>query len=216
MYHHIEGELVVLGPSRAVVDTGGVGYECRIPLSTYTVLKGKERTRVRLLTHLHVLEDDLRLYGFATESERDLFRVASSIGGVGPTIALAALASFDPAGFAAAISSGDSRSLQKIKGVGPKLSERMVLELRDAPAIAALAQGAPSGGAASKAGVREEVLSDAAALLVELGFGSREAKAKVEAVVARLLKQEGGDAGGGAGAAAITVEAIVQAALRNR
>ncbi len=222
MYHHIEGELVVLAPARAVVDAGGVGYECRIPLSTFGALKGKERTRVRLMTHLQVLEDDLRLFGFATEKERDLFRLATSISGVGPAIALAALASFDPPAFAAAIASGDSKALQKIKGVGPKLSERMILELKDrAAALATLSDGASSRAAPGRGGVPDAVLADAVALLLELGYSRREATARVDAALERLLAERERDGGGGGTApgearAAITVEALAKAALRSR
>ncbi len=214
MLHHVEGELILLGPTRAVVETVGMGIECRIPLSTYTAMKGKERSRVRLLTHLQVLEDDLRLYGFATEKERDLFRLVTSISGVGPAIALAALASFDPAGFAGAVAAGDSRALRRIKGVGPKLSERMVLELKDRAAdLSSLAGGA---GGAARAAVPEAVFADAVSALVELGFSRREAVGKVEAAVERLSR---GQAEGGEAArreARLTVEAIIQAAMRTR
>jgi holliday junction DNA helicase RuvA len=215
VYHHIEGELVVLSPTRAVVDAGGIGYECRIPLSTFSALKGKERTRVRLLTHLHVLEDDLRLYGFASERERDLFRLITSISGVGPGIGFAVLASFDPAGFAGAIASGDAKSLQKIKGVGAKLSERMILELKDrAAALAALAggdgaSGSPSGGAAGS-----RVVQDAIALLETLGYAAREARERVEAALRKLRPQ--GASPGGDGGPELTVEALAQAAMRTR
>jgi len=217
MYHHVEGTLTALGAGRAVVDAGGVGYECRIPLSTYSALKGKEGSRVKLLLHLQVLEDDLRLYGFATDQERELFRLATSITGVGPTIALAALATFDPAAFAGAIASGDSRALLKIKGVGPKLSERLILELRDRAGALAALSGA-GGGRPASAGradaVRQEVIADAIALLVQLGYGSRDATAKVEAAVAKLI----GAAGEGKGdrGASLDVEVIVQTALRTR
>src|SRR6266545_3062587 len=100
MVHHLEGQLALLGPTRAVIETGGIGFELRIPLSTFHSLKGREETTVRLLAHLQVLENDLRLYGFATEAERELFRLATSIAGVGPAIGLHLLATFEPASFA--------------------------------------------------------------------------------------------------------------------
>src|SRR5262245_44161046 len=217
MVHHLEGQLVLLGPARAVIETGGIGFELRIPPSPFHGLKGRERTRVRLLAHLQVLEDDLRLYGFGTEAERELFRLVTSIGGVGPAIGLHLLATFNPSSFAAAILSGDSRALRRIKGVGTKLSERIVLELKDrAQGLAQLAAGAggpPERAGASTASVPEPVLVDVAKALVELGFSRREADQRVQAALEQLLAQ-GRDAGAdGKPAAAPTVEAILQAAL---
>jgi Holliday junction DNA helicase RuvA len=220
MYHHIEGELALLGSTRAVVDAGGVGYECRIPLSTFSALKGREHSRVRLFTHLHVLEDDLRLYGFASERERELFRVVTAISGVGPAIALAILASFDPGEFAGAIARSDAKALQRIKGVGTKLSERLVLELKDrVEALAALAGPGqpPTQGRPVEGGVEAQVLADAVAILVELGFSPKEAKTKVDGALGRLLAAAREAPGPtGSKAPAITVETIVQAALRTR
>lgn len=93
MYHHIRGEVSALSPTSAVIETGGIGYEIRIPVSTYDRLKGKKEAH--LLLHLHVREDDLRLYGFATPSERDIFRLFLSVAGVGPSIALTSLSFLD-------------------------------------------------------------------------------------------------------------------------
>jgi holliday junction DNA helicase RuvA len=214
VYHHVEGELVVLSPTRAVVDAGGVGYECRIPLSTFTALKGKEHAKVRLLTHLHVLEDDLRLYGFVSERERDLFRLITSISGVGPGIGFAVLATFDPAAFAGAIACGDAKALQKIKGVGAKLSERMILELKDrAAALAALGGGDGASGTAA-VGAEGRVVQDAIALLETLGYASKEARERVEAALRKLRPQGAPPAGDGR--PDITVEALAQAAMRTR
>ncbi len=217
MYHHIEGELVVLGPTRAVVEAAGVGYECRIPLSTYSALKGKEHKQLRLLTHLQVLEDDLRLYGFATEQERELFRITTSIPGVGPSIALAALASFDPGGFASVVNAGDSRALQRIKGVGPKLSERLIFELKDRASTLMAVVGGEGKAASPLSAVPIPVIADAEAALVELGFSRREAKAKVEDTITRLLSRAQEAAREtGIQSPALTVEVIIQAALRSR
>ncbi len=224
MYHHLEGVLAVLEPSRAVVEASGIGFECRIPLSTFTSLKGKEGARVRLMTHLQVLEDDLRLYGFATEKERGFFRLITSIAGVGPAIALAALASFDPPAFAGAIGAGDARALRRIKGVGPKLSERIVLELKDrTEALAALAgEDGPPGGGLRHPALPDAVVSDAVKCLEALGYSLREARERVEAAIAHLLGGAGGSGGAvpakdgpGAGAPP-SVEAIIQAAIRAR
>jgi holliday junction DNA helicase RuvA len=219
MVHHVEGELVVLGPSRAVVQTGGVGFEVRIPLSTYTALKGKEGARVRILTHLQVLEDDLRLFGFATERERDLFRLLTSINGVGPATALVVLASIDPAAFAALIAAGDAKPLQKIKGIGPKLSERLIVELKDRTAALEALAGAAGGSAARSAGspVAPAVVDEAVKALLVMGFPAREAKGRVEAAIGKLFGGAKGAASGEPGpTGSATVEAIILAALRTR
>lgn len=220
MFHHLEGELVLLRPTRAAVDVAGVGYECRIPLSTFSALKGKEGTRVRILTHLQVLEDDLRLYGFATEKERELFRLITSISGVGPAIAFAAMASFDPSGFAGAIAAGDSRALQKIKGVGPKLSERIVLELKDrSDVLSLLAEGGPGirDEAIQRAAIPDRVLNDAVAALMELGFSQKEARGRIDGALAKLLPGgPGSPTGKPISGSAVTVEGLIQAALRTR
>ncbi len=156
MYHHLRGDLCDLTPTTAVVEAGGVGFDLRIPISTYERLKGKKEAR--LFTHLHVREDELRLFGFATTGERDLFRMLLSVTGVGPSIAVAALSALSPADVARSISTGDLKTLQRIKGVGRKLAERLALELRD------------------RVGV----------ILVELGVGGSTAPAPPESVPSRL------------------------------
>ncbi len=216
MYHHLDGLLDRVGPTRAVIDAGGVGYEVRIPLSTFEVLKGRHGQRVKLLTHLQVLEDGLRLFGFATQEEREMFRLATSISGVGPAIALAALSTFGVEVLVESIRRGDARSLQRIKGVGQKLSERLVLELKDrvveiSAISAALGPSGKPGFASSR--TPGAPATDAIAALVELGFSRREAESKVNAAVTRL---QTGTVAAGNERATPTVEAILQAALRTR
>jgi len=217
MVHHLEGQLVLLGPGRAVIETGGIGFELRIPLSTFHGLKGREGTRVRLLAHLQVLTDDLRLYGFGTEAERELFRLVTSITGVGPAIGLHLLATFDPATFARAILAGDSRTLRRIKGVGTKLSERIVLELKDRAQdlaqLAGPAEPVPAGSATAP--VSDAVAADVARALVELGFSRREADQRVKAAIELLVSQaREAHPGDGKSPPAPSEEEILQAALR--
>ena len=195
MYHHLRGKVMELTPTSLVLEVGGVGYDLRIPLSTFDVLKGaKEAKEASVFTHLQVREDDLRLFGFATVAERELFRFLVSVSGVGPATAIAALCSLTPKEIAQAIGSGDLKTLQKIKGVGKKLAERMNLELRDRvgslmvllgvdEALAAAARAA-SGAPAGPQRVPEAL--DAIDALVAIGFDRKSAEERVDVVLRKV------------------------------
>ena len=216
MYHHLKGDLVDLSPTSAVVDVGGVGYDLRIPLSTYDALKGNKV--VSLYTHFYVREDDMRLFGFATSAERELFRFLLSVSGVGPSIALAALCALPPRDIARAISEEDLETLQKIRGVGRKLAERLALELRDR--IGSLlvllgvdrqpATSARDAGKDRRAAVDgpPEVLEAVEALLA-LGFDRKSALERVERAFRRLR-------GEGTPPAPLPVEKLIKESLRSK
>jgi Holliday junction DNA helicase RuvA len=193
VYHHIRGEISALSPTSVVVEVGGVGYDVRIPVSTYDRLKGAREAR--LLVHLHVREDDLRLYGFATDAERELFRLFLSVTGVGPSIALTSLSFLEPSEVARAVSSSDVKTLQKIKGVGKKLAERLVLELRDRvePLLAAGDRPlAGSGRSADRDSARSiPEVADTVLALVALGYDRKGAEERAEAVYRSLAAAEG-------------------------
>ena len=183
MYDRLRGVLCELSPTRAVLDVHGVGYLCRIPLSTYEQLKGLQEAQ--LLTHLVVREDDLTLFGFATDNERELFRLVLSVTGVGPAIGLAALSALTPCEVAQALADEEIKTLQRIKGVGRKLAERLALELRErVPPLLAKFDGAREtmvvaadlGPADRPEGV------DALRALVELGYDHKIARQRIEAV----------------------------------
>ena len=208
MYHHIRGEVIALSPTSAVLETGGMGYDIRIPVSTYDRLKGKKDAQ--LLLHLHVREDDLRLYGFATPAERDIFRLFLSVAGVGPSIALTSLSFLEPSEVARAIASDDLKTLQKIKGVGRKLAERLVLELRDRmePLLEAgerALSGVRSGGRDPSKTIPE--VADTVAALVALGYERKAAEERAEGVYQAL-------ASGGENGARPSVERLVKECLR--
>jgi Holliday junction DNA helicase RuvA len=112
-----------------VLDVGGVGYEARIPLSTYLSLP-EEGATVRLCVHTHVREDAIRLYGFLAEEERLAFSTLLDINGVGPRLALAILSGLPVARLAAAIRDGDVASLRGVPGVGTRTAERILVELK--------------------------------------------------------------------------------------
>jgi len=139
----LRGTVLDRSIDETLIDVGGVGYRVRIPLSTYEALPA-EGEEVTLVTHLHVRDDELTLYGFAAPGERRLFETLLSVGGVGPRLALHALGSFTPERFVRAIRTQDLATLTGISGVGKKTAERLVLELKDK--LDELGELEPDGG----------------------------------------------------------------------
>jgi Holliday junction DNA helicase RuvA len=130
MIARLEGLLIERTPTRVVIDVGGVGYEALIPLSTFSRLPDEGKT-VALRIHTHVREDALQLFGFATELERAAFGMLLHASRVGPKLAQTILSGLDAATLVGAIQRGDVVTLRSAPGVGAKLAERIVVELRD-------------------------------------------------------------------------------------
>lgn len=130
MIAYLEGKLAVNSPTHLVVDVAGVGFLVHIPMSSYDAGRGRGET-VKILTHLHVREDALTIYGFETEAERDLFELLISVSGIGPPLAQKILSGVQIRTFHRLVASEDARGLTQIKGVGQKLARRLVLELKD-------------------------------------------------------------------------------------
>jgi holliday junction DNA helicase RuvA len=129
MYEFIHGKLVEKNPAYAVVEANGIGYLLNISIHTYSLLKEDEHCT--LYTHLVVREDDMLLYGFAETGERELFRQLISVSGVGVNTARIILSSLSPNEVMAAISGGDAMILQRIKGIGAKTAQRIIIDLKD-------------------------------------------------------------------------------------
>jgi Holliday junction DNA helicase RuvA len=130
MIEFVEGQLVEIQPTHAVVQCGGMGFHIQIPLSTFTELGGSGK-KIRLLTHLHFRENDFELYGFATEAERSLFRLLISVSGIGPRTAIGILSAVQPAEFHRAVLLEDIDRLVAIPGIGRKTAQRLMVELKD-------------------------------------------------------------------------------------
>ena len=129
MIHSLEGTLASKTPAEAVIEVSGVGYDLNIPVSTFSELPPVGDT-TRLLTYLYVREDQLTLYGFASEQERDLFTMLLDVNRVGPSVALGVLSSCSVDDFRRLISDADVSALASmIKGVGKKTAQRLILEL---------------------------------------------------------------------------------------
>ncbi|MBQ5743139.1 MAG: Holliday junction branch migration protein RuvA [Clostridia bacterium] len=175
MYNYLHGDLAWCDFSTAVIDCGGVGYQCNITANTYREISGKDR--VKLYTYLHVKEDAMTLYGFADEQEKQFFMLLISISGVGPKGALAILSELVPESFAAAVLAEDHRQISRANGVGPKLAQRICLELKDKIAKTNV-KVSESQAVSSSAG--KEALDDATMVLVSLGYSKHDAAKALE------------------------------------
>src|SRR6185436_9946604 len=172
MITFLRGRLVDALPTQVTVDVGGVGYEALIPLSSFDKLPAPGN-EVQLLTHLSIREDAHVLYGFATSSERELFRLLiHTVSGIGPKIALNVLSGMSVTALRGAVASADVKALAKISGVGKKTAERIVVELRDKIGKA----GAWEASSALRGlDVSEQRLSDATNALIALGIKQADA-----------------------------------------
>ena len=172
----LRGILIEKHPNQAVIDTGGVGYDVAIPVSTYAHLP-EAGSEVRLRIHTHVREDALALYGFLTQDEKALFEKLISVSGIGPKMAMAVLSGIPAPDLITGIRRGEVERLVRIPGVGKKTAERMVLELRDKmPAPSGEEAAAPAGApSAALTPVEQDVLS----ALLNLGCARPAAEAAV-------------------------------------
>ena len=170
MIYSLRGNIVHSQPGTAVVECCGVGYKCAISLHTYSKLtQGREAI---LLTHMAVREDSVDLFGFFDARELESFRLLISVNGVGPRVALALLSDNTPDSLALAVASGDAKSLTRSAGVGNKLAQRIVLELKDK--LGSLDRDGGSLQSLSAA-MEDSAIGEAAAALVSLGYSASEA-----------------------------------------
>ncbi|NYT42623.1 Holliday junction branch migration protein RuvA [Sphingomonas sp. R-74633] len=194
MIAHLKGRLEATGIDHVVIDVNGVGYLAGASARTITAL-GAIGEFATLHTEMLVSEDSIRLMGFATAAERDWFRLLTSVQGVGAKVALAILSILSPEEVQTAVARADSAMIARANGVGPKLAQRIVNELKDKAGGVALGSGgagaAPVGGAAQ----------DAVSAMLNLGFKPAEASAAVGAAADEL-------------GAAATLDALVRLALR--
>jgi len=176
MITYIKGAITFKNPTFIVVETGGIGYHINISLNTYAQIEKAEQ--VRILTHVQIKEDAHTLYGFAEESERQLFRLLISVSGVGPATAQVALSALTPDDLRNAIIGEDVNTFKQVKGIGPKTAKRIILDLKDK----VLKESGQSSTLISPQGntIRNEALS----ALVALGF----ARPQVQRAVNRVLR----------------------------
>ncbi len=129
MIGHLNGRLVEKNPTELIVECGGVGYEVKISLNTFSMIGSDES--IKIFTKLVVREDAHLLYGFAMKEEREMFNHLVSVSGIGPNTAMIMLSSLTPDEIAQAIQSEDVRTIQSIKGIGAKTAQRVIIDLKD-------------------------------------------------------------------------------------
>jgi|CZKO01.1.fsa_nt_gi Holliday junction DNA helicase RuvA len=198
MIGSLSGLVAFRSPPHLLLEVGGIGYEVEAPMSTFYTLPAVGQP-TRLLTHLVVREDAHVLYGFATLQERALFRNLLKVSGVGPRIALAILSGVTAAAFAQAVRAEDAGTLTRIPGVGRKIAERLIIEMRDRledPSV--LAAAAVLGADAQR--LQPGAQAEAYSALVALGYKPLEAT--------RLLKGLGSQSG------ALSTEELIRRALQ--
>lgn len=188
MIYCLNGKVLKKTLDTVVISCGGVGYLAQVPLSTAEALPapGKEAT---LYTVMSVSENDVSLYGFATEDQRACFKMLTGVSGVGPKAALAILSVMSPEKVALAASSGDHKAFTAANGVGPKLAQRIALELKDKVGKG-LAAGTGFAGNVSAAPAPQSAPAQAVAALVSLGYSTSDAAAAVARVDDTLPVQD--------------------------
>ncbi len=178
----LEGILTEKTPARLALNVAGVGYEVFIPLRSYDRLPAEQQP-CRILIYDYVREDQHVLYGFITEEERQLFVLLMGVSGIGPKLAMSALSSLSANELSIAISSSDVQRLSAISGIGKKIAERMVVELRDKISGALALTAAASALDATPGNQRAR---DAIMALIALGYKQAQAQKMIAAAIPRL------------------------------
>jgi Holliday junction DNA helicase RuvA len=195
MIHHLNGRLIEKHPTHIVIECGGVGYLVSISLTTFEALPDDET--IFLNIHMVVREDSQTLYGFATKEERSMFLLLISVSGVGANTARLILSAMDSATASEVIASGDVDAMQKVKGIGAKTAQRIIIDLRDKV-------GVSTGGGGVKSEIsfqHNTVKNEALMALTTLGFD----KSRVEKTLEQILDEEDND---------YSLEALIKQALQ--
>jgi len=194
MIARIRGKVWEAYPNRLILDVQGIGYEELVPVSTFDRLHPSEGAVIELRTYLQVRETAHTLYGFATEEERDVFLLLiDRVSGIGPSTAMSVLSGMPVTRFKEAVVKGDVAELSRIKGLGKKTAERIVLELKDKVGVTETWEQAAGGNLSRSA-------ADAELALIALGYKQVDARKAVKKVL-----EENADA---------TVEELIRGALR--
>ena len=171
MFDFIYGNLAYKNPTTATIEANGIGYKIHIPLSTFEKISNEEKAK--LYTKLTIRDDEIKIYGFYTLEERDLFNMLLSVNGVGSNVALTILSSISITQFERYVVDNDPKSLQRIKGIGKKTAERIILELKET--IKSILPGSRSSAETKNIAV----ITDAIMAMISLGYAKPEAEEAV-------------------------------------
>ena len=188
MFYYVSGPVADIGPGLAVIDCGGVGYACAT--TNYTLSQLKKGTPAKLYTYLNVREDAMELFGFADQSELRSFKLLISVSGVGPRAALAILSAVTPQQLALAVVTGDEKALTAANGIGKKIAQRVILELKDKLAAEEAVVSGKGSVPMAAAGLHHSKKSEATAALAVLGYGSAEIAAALKGIDMDALSLE--------------------------
>lgn len=192
MIYSITGLLRQVAPTYCVIEACGVGYQCSASTYTLSSLPGRGQ-EVTLLTHLWIKEDGMELFGFSTEQEKHCFRLLIGVSGVGPRVALAILSDAAPDRLMLSIAAGDAKALTRAQGVGAKLAQRIILELRDKVTDEDIGSsfGEEQGTVAALGeSAKNTAKSEAISALVALGYGQTDAAAVIAPMEESLAVDE--------------------------
>lgn len=197
MFAYIKGTLIHKEATHAIIETAGVGYQIKISLNTYSMLKGVGEEAL-LHTYLQIQENAHNLFGFSEPSEKKLFLELISVSGVGPNTAIVMLSSVSPFEIQEAIVNEDVKMLQGVKGIGAKTAQRVILELKDKiKKDFMITEGKVIGNVPTYRSVKDEAIT----ALVVLGIAKNVAEKNVEGII----KLKGGD---------VTIEEVIKLALK--
>ena len=179
MFYYLNGVVAEMEANLAVIDCGGVGYACAT--TNYTLSQLKKGERAKLYTYMNVREDAVELFGFASQSELHSFKLLLGVSGVGPKAALSILSANTPANLAMAVVMGDEKALTAAPGIGKKIAQRIILELKDK---LAKEQSSFSGdtGAILPVAVPDDKVREAGAALAVLGYSASEVAAALKGI----------------------------------
>ncbi|MBO4720378.1 MAG: Holliday junction branch migration protein RuvA [Prevotella sp.] len=183
MIDYIKGELTELTPALATIEAAGVGYGLNISLNTFSAIQGKKE--IKLYVYEAIREDAYVLYGFVNKREREMFELLITVNGVGANTARMMLSGMSVAELCNAISTGNARLIQSIKGIGKMTAQRIIVDLRDKIVALGIAEEIPAGGQ-MQAPVNNQVKDEAVSALTMLGF----APAPTQKVVLQILQEQ--------------------------
>ena len=180
MFYYLIGVVAEMEANLAVIDCGGVGYACAT--TNYTLSQLKKGERAKLYTYMNVREDAVDLFGFSNQSELHSFKLLLGVSGVGPKAALAILSTNTPANLAMAVVMGDEKALTAAPGIGKKIAQRIILELKDKLAKEQASFGPDTGSSVPLTVLPNDKAKEAGAALAVLGYSGSEVAAALKGI----------------------------------